>query len=215
VLDVGAGDGSAALACARRGAAVTACDPVAEMVARGRARTREDVRCDVADAMALPYPDGGFDAVVSTFGAALAPHPARAASELARVTRPGGVVVLAAWVPRGLPGRLDEFAEQVSPLPQGVPSPSRWGVEAVARARLEPLLDELEIRSRSVPLRFPDGDAAFEAIAGACIPDPAGLTELRPAFDRLLASCNESLSAVEIRARYLVARGRAPALTPG
>ena len=45
-----------------------------------------------ADAEALPWPDASFDAVVSVFGVMFAPDQERAASELLRVCRPGGVV---------------------------------------------------------------------------------------------------------------------------
>lgn len=43
VLDVGAGDGNVALACAARGARVDACDLSSAMVRRGRARTGDAV----------------------------------------------------------------------------------------------------------------------------------------------------------------------------
>jgi SAM-dependent methyltransferase len=208
VLDVAAGDGNVAVACAARGATVSACDLAPAMAARGRARCGEGVEWAVADALDLPYGDGSFDVVVSAFGAALAPHPARMVSELVRVTRPGGTVVLAAWIPRGLPGRLDELCEEIDPLPQGVPSPSRWGVEAVVRRRLQPVLEHLDLRGRSVPLRFAAPDAAFAALAGTTALDRYQLTELRPSFHRVLASCNVSKTAVEIRARYLIASGR-------
>ncbi|CAA9482266.1 MAG: hypothetical protein AVDCRST_MAG67-945, partial [uncultured Solirubrobacteraceae bacterium] len=108
ILDVGAGDGNVALACAARGARVDACDLSVAMCRRGRARTGDGVTWRRGDAQRLPYPDARFDVVVSAFGAAEAPRPERAARELARVGRPGGRVVLAAWVPRGLPGRVPE-----------------------------------------------------------------------------------------------------------
>jgi SAM-dependent methyltransferase len=155
----------------------------------------------------LPHEDGGFDAVISAFGASCIPDASLAATELARVVRPGGRVVIAAWSPRGLPGGFDALVERIAPLPQGVPSPGDWGLERIARERLAPLLEGLEVRARSVPLRFEDADAAFEAIAGATVLDEPGRSAARPGFDRLLASCNESHTAVEIRARYLVSRG--------
>src|SRR5918996_1193588 len=102
---------------------------------RGRlSRRGDDVGWAVADAEALPYPDSVFDAVLSTFGATLAPRVDLAARELVRVARPGGVVILTAWIPRGLPGRLDEIAHDLE-SPPGVPSPSEWGVQAGARDR--------------------------------------------------------------------------------
>ncbi|MGH2844993.1 MAG: hypothetical protein ACRDL0_03050, partial [Thermoleophilaceae bacterium] len=109
---------------------------------------------------------------------------------------------------RGLPGRLDEFAERIAPLPEGVPSAVSWGSEAIANGRLAPLLSELELRARSVALRFDDPDACFTALARPLGLDAAGLAELRPDFDRLLASCDNGIGEVRIGARYLIALGR-------
>src|SRR5260221_6713235 len=50
-----------------------------------------------ADAEQLPFPDGAFDGVVSTFGVMFVGRPEAAAGELARVVRKGGRVVLATW----------------------------------------------------------------------------------------------------------------------
>lgn len=209
VLDVAAGDGNVAAAALDRGAEVDACDLAPAMVERGRARS-PDARWRVADAQELPYEDGAFDVVLSSLGAALAPRARRTARELVRVTRPGGVVALTAWVPRGLPGRMDELVEQLAPLPDGVRSPAQWGVQAVARQRLEPLLDDLELRLRTVPLAFPDADAFFAALARAAPLDADDRAAIRPLFDQLLASCNNAPSAVQVDGRYLVAIGRRP-----
>jgi SAM-dependent methyltransferase len=207
VLDAAAGDGNVALAAARRGAEVDACDLAPSMVGLGRARCPA-ASWRVADVQELPYDDGGFDAVLSSFGAHLAPNPRRAAEELVRVARPGGFVALAAWVPRGLPGRMDELVEPLAPLPDGVPRPDRWGVEAVARRRLGSLLEDLQLRTRTLPLRFDTPEAAFVALLRPHYLDEARREAVRPAFERLLTSCNNRPPAVEIDARYLVAVGR-------
>jgi SAM-dependent methyltransferase len=214
VLDAAAGDGNVALAAVRRGADVHACDLAPRMVERGRARC-PGASWRVADVEALPYDDGEFDAVLSNFGAQLAPRPAVAARELVRVARPGGFVALSAWIPRGLPGRMWELVERHAPLPDGVPGPDQWGVEPVARRRLAPLLEDLQVRVRTLPLRFDSADAAFEALLHA---EPLGeqhLDAVRPRFDRLLSSCNSRAPAVEIDARYLAVVGRRPTAAPG
>src|ERR1700749_3883981 len=90
VLDVAAGNGNATLAAARRGAQVTSTDYVGTLLERGAARAAAEglqVRFETADAEALPYADGSFDAVLSTFGVMFAPDHARSAAELARVCR--------------------------------------------------------------------------------------------------------------------------------
>jgi SAM-dependent methyltransferase len=204
VLDAAAGDGNVTSAALARGAEVDSCDLAREMTARGRLRCPE-ARWRVGDVQALPYPDGEFDAVLSSFGAVLAPRARRTAGELARVAKPGGVVALAAWVPRGLPGRLDELVV----LPDGVRPPADWGVQAVLQQRLEPLLEGLEVRTRTVQLRFEDADAFFSALLR---PYELDFDEVRPWLERLLASCSTAPPPrVEIDARYLIAIGRRPA----
>lgn len=93
VLDVAAGNGNATLAAARRGCLVTSTDYVAALLERGQDRARAehlDVTFQVADAEALPFADGSFAAVLSTFGVMFAPDQATAAAELGRVCRRGG-----------------------------------------------------------------------------------------------------------------------------
>lgn len=213
VLDVGAGDGNIALAAAGEGATVWACDLAPRMVELGRARTAaagHAVDWQQADVQALPYPDASFDSVASAFGANLAPNVPRAACELVRVTRPGGKVAIASWVPRGLPGRVDELVDAVAPRPPGVPRPSDWGVEAIVRRRLGPLLEGLEVRTRTLTLSFASAEEAFVALTLAYPPAEARRAALRPAFDRVLASCNNLPPSVQIDARYLVAVGILP-----
>jgi ubiquinone/menaquinone biosynthesis C-methylase UbiE len=212
LLDVGAGDGNAALAAAARGARVDACDLSARMVERGERRSLEqglDVRWRVADAQALPYADAWYDVVQSAFGAAPAPRPVRTARELVRVTRPGGFVALAAWSPRGLPGALDELVEPVGARPVGVPRPSAWGTEAVARRRFDGLLEEVEVRTRTLRLSFASAEEAFDTLVRPYLRGPGERDALRPEFDRVLASCNDRPPRAEIAARYLVVSGRA------
>src|SRR5690349_3016503 len=85
VLDVAAGTGNTALAAARRGARVTATDLVPSMLeTASRRAAAEGLELDVqlADAQDLPFEDGTFDVVMSSFGAMYAPDQRRTASEL-------------------------------------------------------------------------------------------------------------------------------------
>jgi ubiquinone/menaquinone biosynthesis C-methylase UbiE len=132
VLDVAAGNGNATLAAARRGCIVTSTDYVSTLLERGAERARAerlDVRFKVADAEALPFDDASFDAVLSTFGVMFAPDHAQAASEMARVCRPGGRIGLANWTPEGFVGQMFKTLGRHVPPPAGVQSPALWGVE--------------------------------------------------------------------------------------
>ena len=132
VLDVACGHGITALAAARRFAEVTAIDYVPALIDRGRERAQADrlpVRFEVADAEALPFPDGSFDVVTSTVGVMFAPNQAQAAAEMLRVCRPGGRIALTSWTPEGFLGQLFRIVASVAPPPPGVASPMRWGTE--------------------------------------------------------------------------------------
>jgi len=130
VLDVAAGNGNATLAFARRGGQVTSSDYVDTLLAHGRERARAeglDIAFELADAENLPFGDGAYDAVVSTFGVMFTPDQQRAASELARVCRSGGRIGMANWTAGGFIGQLFKtLGGHVAP-PAGVSSPALWG----------------------------------------------------------------------------------------
>jgi len=137
VLDVAAGNGNATLAAARRGARVTSTDYVPALLERGAERARAErfeIDFRFADAEDLPFADGAYDAVLSTFGVMFTPDQAKAASELLRVTRRGGRIGLANWTPDGLIGQVFKILGRHLPPPQGAPSPARWGDEAHLQA---------------------------------------------------------------------------------
>jgi ubiquinone/menaquinone biosynthesis C-methylase UbiE len=132
VLDVACGNGNAALAAARRHAVVTGVDYVPALLDRARARAAADgleLELRVADAEALPFEDGTFDAVLSTFGVMFTPDQPRAAAELARVCRPGGRIALANWTPDGFIGKVFGVMGKHVPPPAGLRPPSAWGTE--------------------------------------------------------------------------------------
>lgn len=130
VLDVAAGNGNATLAAARRFCDVTSTDYVASLLESGKTRARAegmDVRFEHADAEALPYGDGSFDAVLSTFGVMFTPNHALAANELMRVCRSGGKIGLANWTPDSFIGAVFKLIGRYLPPAQGTQPPARWG----------------------------------------------------------------------------------------
>ena len=101
VLDVAAGTGALALAAARRGAEVLAIDFSPGMVARIATVELPNVDAKVMDGQALALPDGSFDAVFSILGVIMFPDWRKGLAEMARVTRPGGLGVVATWRQQG------------------------------------------------------------------------------------------------------------------
>ncbi|HTI32396.1 MAG TPA: class I SAM-dependent methyltransferase [Miltoncostaea sp.] len=127
VLDVGCGTGNASLAAAARGARVRAVDPSPGLVDLARERATAagaDVEAQVGDAGALPFPDGAFDAVISSFAVIFAPDAEAAVREMVRVARPGGAVALTSWLPGGGIAAAAEVLMSLLP-PRPEPRP-RW-----------------------------------------------------------------------------------------
>src|SRR5918995_5270958 len=104
VLDVATGTGNVALQAAAAGTQVVGLDITPELLVIARRRAdqhRVAVEWLEGDAEDLPFEDGRFDHVLSTFGVQFAPRHRIAAQELARVCRPGGFIGLVNWTPSG------------------------------------------------------------------------------------------------------------------
>ena len=157
VLDVAAGNGNATLAAARRGAVVTSTDYVSSLLERGADRARAehlDVKFQVADAEALPFDEASFDVVLSTFGVMFSPDHAQAASELARVCRPGGRIGMANWTPEGFIGQLFKTLGRQLPPPPGVQPPSLWGVQSHLQALFGDRAAKISVTPRIFNFRY-------------------------------------------------------------
>jgi ubiquinone/menaquinone biosynthesis C-methylase UbiE len=157
VLDVAAGNGNATLAAARRGAVVTSTDYVPSLLESGarRASAEElDVAFQTADAEDLPFADGTFDVTLSTFGVMFAPDQARAAAELARVTRPGGRIGLANWTPESFVGGMFKVLGRHVPPPAGIQPPSLWGTEGHLRTLFHGTASDIAINRRVFTFRY-------------------------------------------------------------
>jgi len=155
VLDVAAGNGNATLAAARRWCDVTSTDYVPSLLESGRARAQAEghtIEFMEADAENLPFPDATFHAVMSSFGVMFTPDQDQAASELARVCKPGGRIGLANWTPESFIGQVFKTIGKYVPPAPGMKSPALWGT----KARLEELFGQTarEIHTRSCEFVF-------------------------------------------------------------
>ena len=130
VLDIAAGNGNFTLAAAHSWCDVTSTAYVEALLNRGRLRAEAEglkVTFQKADAEELPFGDGAFDAVASTFGAMFSPDQGRTASEMLRVCRSGGRIGLANWTPDGFIGQMFKTIGKHLPPPAGLKSPALWG----------------------------------------------------------------------------------------
>jgi ubiquinone/menaquinone biosynthesis C-methylase UbiE len=133
VLDVAAGNGNASLAAAHRFADVTSTDYVPSLLEAGKKRAEAEgltIHFQEADAENLPFPDGSFDFVTSTFGVMFVPDQAKAASELVRVCKPGGKIGLTNWTPEGVIGQMLKVIGKYGPQAAGLKPPLLWGTKA-------------------------------------------------------------------------------------
>src|ERR1044072_7321317 len=137
VLDLGCGDGTTALPEARLGAKVQGVDIARNLVAAANKRIEAEGLTNITvregDATNLEgIEDESFDLVVSIFGAMFAPKPFDVASEMVRVTRKGGRIVMGNWIPNDptLVAQILKISSAYTPPPpEGFVSPMLWGVE--------------------------------------------------------------------------------------
>jgi ubiquinone/menaquinone biosynthesis C-methylase UbiE len=175
VLDLGSGDGTTALPAALLGASVLGVDIASNLVAAGNARARQlgltNCRFEEGDAADLRnIADARFDLVVSMFGAMFASRPFDVASEMVRVTRPGGRIVMGNWIPDDptLVAQLLKISAAYSPPPaKGFISPVTWGVEEHVLERFGRAgvpKDKISFQRDTYTFSFPRPPAEFVAV---------------------------------------------------
>lgn len=145
-FDLGCGSGMAIQMAVARGAKVSGLDASAELIAVAKARTPgADLR--QGEMEELPFPEGAFDVTTGFNSFQYAASPAKAIREAARVTKKGGLVVIATWSPPELTqaaALLAALKPLLPPPPPGAGGPFALSDEAAlkalaAEAKLEPL----------------------------------------------------------------------------
>ena len=158
LLDVACGAGQLTIPAARKGIRVTGLDLAANLVQQARAKAAEerlDIQVDEGDAENLPYPDASFDAVMSLIGSMFAPRPELVASEMIRVCRPGGRIIMGNWTPDGHIGQMFKTIGTHVPPPPHFPSPLLWGDDVTCRHRLGAKAKDLKITRYMYPFEYP------------------------------------------------------------
>lgn len=215
VLDLATGTGEVAVRAARLGGAVTGIDIAEPMLAKARERAQEEgveITFDLGDVEYLPYEDGCFDVVVSNFGVVFAPDHANVASELARVSCPGGRLGFSAWKPNP---KLGELYRRFTEDPIEGREVYEWGRED----HVEDMLGddfELEYEDGTLWLEAESGEEIWKLFSESAPPVIALVKQLgeqrREEFHRAFVELYESYSTPEggVRAprRYLMVLGR-------
>ncbi|WP_428675326.1 class I SAM-dependent methyltransferase [Reyranella sp.] len=190
VLDVAAGNGNATLAFARRWCNVTSTDYVDGLLARSRSRADAealDVAYQMADAEQLPFADGAFDAVVSTFGVMFTPNQPKAASELLRTCRSGGMIGMANWTPDGFIGQVFKtLGKHIAP-PAGVSSPAIWGTRPWIEQSFGPHARNIAIQDKAFVFRYRSPDHFVDVFRTFYGPVHKAFLALDPAGQMVLA----------------------------
>ncbi|TGL36804.1 class I SAM-dependent methyltransferase [Leptospira koniambonensis] len=139
ILDLGSGDGTTAIPLARTGSEVVGIDIAKNLVKAGNKRAKEEglynLKFQEGDACDLKeISDHSFDLTLSVFGAMFAPKPFDVASEMVRVTKPGGRIVMGNWIPNDPTSFVSQLlkisASFSPPPPEGFVSPMTWGMKS-------------------------------------------------------------------------------------
>ena len=215
VLDLATGTGEVALRAARAGGIVTGIDVAEPMLAKARERAVEEgieITFDLGDVEYLPYEDGCFDVVASNFGVVFAPDHANVASELARISCPGGRLGFTAWKPNP---KLGELYRRFTEDPIEGREVYEWGRED----HVENMLGddfELEYEDGTLWLEAESGEEIWELFSQSAPPVIALVKQLhgekREAFHAAFVELYESYRTKDggVRAprRYLLVLGR-------
>lgn len=156
VLDVACGTGNVALTAWRRGATVTGIDITPAMLDAARERaavTGAAIDWQEGDAASLPFDDDSFDVTLSCLGHMFVPDANTTATELCRVTRPGGTIAYTSWTPLSAIAAMMQTIAGYLPDPPDSPPPFLWGDLDTVRDRFGDRVADLHFETATV--RYP------------------------------------------------------------
>src|SRR3989442_10536408 len=117
LLDVATGTGGVACEAASLGARVTGIDVSSGMLEIARQRSPAGIVYLLAEAAALPFPDGSVDVITCGFGLSHMPHANDVLEEVRRVLRPTGRLVASCWGPQGFNSSRDAVQARLARYP--------------------------------------------------------------------------------------------------
>jgi len=186
-LDVGCGTGALSECILERvnPNSVRGVDPSAEFVGHAAAALASArARFETGDARSLPLDDASVDAAVSALVLNFVPDPPRAAGEMARVTRPGGVVATYLWDYAERMELIRRFWDAAIALdPAAIEFDEARRFPLCAPGPIESLLRnaglrDVAVRAIEVPTVFRDFDDFWSPFLGGQGPAPGYLMSL-------------------------------------
>jgi SAM-dependent methyltransferase len=172
VLDVAAGSGAFTMLAARSGATVTAIDfapGMVELLERRLAAAGLPGRALEMDGQRLTFDDDSFDAACSMFGLMFFPDATQGVTELCRVTRTGGPILVGTWDLDGfsLSRHVRTAIQSVVPdLPD--PTPPVWAPLGTQQGLADLLehagVSDVVVHAASHPWQFDDARAFFRGL---------------------------------------------------
>lgn len=158
LLDVACGAGQLTIPAAQRGIKVVGLDLAANLIAQAKAKSvLEGLNIEFleGDAEALPFQDASFDAVLSLIGSMFAPRPELVVSEMIRVCKPNGKIIMGNWTAEGHVGQMFKVIAKHAPPPPHFPSPLLWGNEDICRQRFSVGIKNLRLTRYMYPFHYP------------------------------------------------------------
>jgi SAM-dependent methyltransferase len=217
-LDVACGTGAVSSRAAAAGASVTGIDLAPALIETAKRIAQErglEIDYRVGDAERLDVADASFDVVSSTFGVMFAPDHARAAAELARVTKAGGRLGLATWTPEGGVGKMFQVTAKFQPPPpEGAGVPLDWGREEYVESLLGDAFD-LRFERRVSTYRTDSGEDYWRFYVANFGPvktiaeslDDEGREEFHQAWVEFFETNYRSNGSIEHDREYLLTLG--------
>jgi SAM-dependent methyltransferase len=198
-------------------------DPSHSFIEYAKARvTSGPVSFEVGDAQSLPFDPASFDAAVAGLVLNFVPQPVRAVTEMARVTRPGGVIAAYVWDYAGKMELMRYFwdaAVALDPAAYELDEGRRFPIcqpQALAELFATAGLHDVEVRSIDVPTEFRNFDDYWSPFLGGQAPAPAYAMSLNEARrgalrDRIRSNLPVGQDAtIRLIARAWAVRGRKP-----
>lgn len=222
VIELGAGSGHIAISAGRRGSQVTSVVPRGSQHAE--ARLERDKEIARAENLAVdfwrwpiatvPFDNGDFDVVASSFAAMFASDRVQMAQEMLRLCRPGGRIGIASWTPDSFVAQLLRQIAASQHSDDVVAEPFRWGTAEGIDALFGAAAKSVESTVRKHVLRYETARqcldiwcATFEPLRnalGRC--DAESRDALRDAVRDLIDRCNTATDGrVALSSPYLEA----------